>query len=117
MKMDYKAVGGSSWAKYTYATLLADGSVLISENSESAHNFQYQNQQGNEVARAVGGSQGSNSGTRGRWKAEAGTLTINYGNGGSDEYRYEVRPNSSGWPILRLQPAGGGKLQEWSKSK
>jgi hypothetical protein len=117
MKMDYKSVGGSSWTKNTYATLRADGSVLLSENSESAHNFQYQNQQGNEVGRAVGGSQGSNSGTVGRWKAARGTLTITYANGGSDDYKYQIQPNSSGWPILQLQPAGGGKLQEWSRVK
>lgn len=115
MKMDYKAVGGSSWTKYTYATLRPDGSVLISDSSESAHNFQYKNQQGNEVARAVGGSQGA-SGSVGRWKAEGGTLTITFAAGGSDQYGYQIRPNSSGWPILYLRPSGGGKVQEWSKS-
>jgi hypothetical protein len=111
---EYKAVGNSSWEKTTFAALRADGSFILSDSSESAHSFTYKDAGGNETGRAGVASQGASPATSGRWTAAGGRLVLQYQNGGKDDYGYQIRPNSSGYPILYLQKAGG-KTTEWMK--
>lgn len=112
---EYKAVGNSSWEKTTFAALRADGSFILSENSESAHSFTYKDTGGNEVARAGVASQGSSPGNGGRWTAAGDRLTLTFKNGEVSEYTWQIRPNSSGYPILYLRPVGGTKTAEWTR--
>jgi hypothetical protein len=112
---EYKAVGNSSWEKTTFAALRADGSFIMSENSESAHNFTYKDGGGNEVARAGVASQGASPGSGGRWTAAGDKLTLTFKNGEVSEYTWQIRPNSSGYPILYLRPIGGTKTAEWTR--
>jgi hypothetical protein len=112
---EYKAVGNSSWEKTTFAALRTDGSFILSENSESAHNFTYKDSGGNEVARAGVASQGASPGSSGRWTATGDRLTLTFKNGEVSEYTWQIRPNSSGHPILYLRPAGGTKTAEWTR--
>ena len=101
VKMEYKQVLSSSVVRYTRATLRADGTGSITTSGETSHTW--------------GGSQ-SSGGYPARWRTSGGRLTISQA-GEADDYRYQLIANSSGWPVLRLQPASGGKAEEWSKER
>lgn len=112
----YKSVGGSSWEKTTYAVLRADGTYLLTENSESISSFNFKDAGGNPTGNAGVASTGS-GGNRGKWSVSGDRLKFVDSAGGVTESRFVIKPNSSGWPILNVYEAGAQKPTEWTKEK
>lgn len=112
----YKSVGGSSWEKTTYAVLRADGTYLLTENSESISSFNFKDAGGNPTGNAGVASTGA-GGNRGKWSVSGDRLKFVDGSGGVTESRFVIKPNSSGWPILNVYEAGAQKPTEWTKEK
>jgi hypothetical protein len=112
----YKSVGGSSWEKTTYAVLRADGTYMLTENSESISSFNFKDAGGNSTGNAGVASTGS-GGNRGKWSVSGDRLKFVDNAGGVTESRFVIKPNSSGWPILNVYEAGAQKPTEWTKEK
>lgn len=112
---EYKSYGGSSSSeKTTFITLAADGSYGVSGNAESSHSFTFRDSGGAQTGNAGYASQGGGSEGGGRWQAANGVLTLTDATG-STSFNYQIRPNSSGWPILYATPVGGSKASEWTR--
>ncbi|MBK8474754.1 MAG: hypothetical protein IPL39_00165 [Opitutaceae bacterium] len=111
----FKSYGGSSSSeKTTFITLAADGSYGVSGNAESSHSFTFRNSGGAETGNAGYASQGGGSEGGGRWQAANGVLTLTDATG-STSFNYQIRSNSSGWPILYATPLGASKASEWTR--
>ncbi len=112
---EYKSYGGSSSSeKTTFITLAADGTYGLSGNAESSHSFTFRDSGGAQTGNAGYASQGGGSEGGGRWQAANGVLTLTDATG-SASFNYQIRPNSSGWPILYATPVGGTKATEWTR--
>lgn len=114
VKTEQTLVNGASSTKVLYAVLRDDGAMLITVAPQSARNFS--NKLGNGLPPTTGAGQNADADVRGRWSSNGATLTIAYEGGVTAQYACEVRPNVSGWLILRIQGADGSPVQEWSKA-
>jgi hypothetical protein len=96
----YKGSGTYGRETKSYLTLVADGTALWGQNSESS------------FSSAAGGfaSQG-NSGDRGTWSAGKGQLIVSWGDGTIAAWTYRVGGNAGG--NRRLFLSTGDKTDEW----
>lgn len=107
----YSATSGTE--KRATAVLRADGTFSVDWNGESSGNFSGKNQYGDTTW--VGGTYGKSSSTStGTWFVNGNELTLNYGDGSTDTYRFEFA-NENGNVFLRLYGNDPKKPLEWSR--
>ncbi len=107
----YSATSGTE--KRATAELRADGTFTVNWNGESSGNFSGKNQYGDTTW--VGGTySNSSSASSGTWFVNGNELTLNYGDGSTDTYRFEFA-NENGNVFLRLYGDDPKKPLEWSR--
>lgn len=120
-KLDTSLVG--TWKYYSYSTvssretsatavLRADGTFSYSSSSEANNSFSGKDSGGNELWTGWVSSR-SGSGYDGRWIADGRTLTLNFEDGTSDSFEYELVQQGSAI-VIKLY-TGDSKPMEWAK--
>ena len=121
-KLDSRIVG--KWLQYTYvqatgretktvATLKADGTFVLTSDSESAANMQGTNQYGDVLW--TGGTYNRQSGThKGSWSADGTSLFLTFEDGGFEQFAYRFEQQGTAF-VMKLFKTGSTKGVEWSK--
>jgi len=114
VKTEKTVVDGTTGTKLTYMVFRADGSMLMTPNQQTAHNFTR-----NRPAAGTHSADKPNPAAAdvyAHWSSKNSVLTMTFDGGNTDQDSYEISPGAGNLRVLHIQGPDGSPVQEWAKS-
>jgi hypothetical protein len=114
VKTEKTVVDGSTGTKLTFMVFRTDGSMLITPNQQTAHNFT--KGKPSAISHAADKPNPSSADVYAHWSCNNSMLTMTYDGGNTDRDSYEISSGAGNLRVLHIQGPDGSPAQEWAKS-